>query len=124
MSGLVDQLLGISGPLAYLVVGALVFAEAAIFVGFVLPGETAVVLGGVLAATGHLSLPVLLVVVVVAAVVGDSVGYEVGRRFGPRVLGSRLLRRHQARLQGRRGSCASGAAGPSCWAGSPHSYER
>lgn len=80
--------------------GALVFTEAAIFVGFVLPGETAVLLGGVLASTGHISLPILLAVVVAAAVVGDSVGYEVGRHIGPRVLGSRLLRRHRSRLDG------------------------
>ena len=99
MSGLVDQVLSLSGPLAYAVIGALVFAEAALFVGFVLPGETAVLLGGVLASTGHLSLGLLLVVVVVAAVAGDSVGFEVGRVFGPRLLDVRPLRRHRARLE-------------------------
>lgn len=102
MTHLVDQLLGVPPAVAYLVVGALVFAEAAIFVGFVLPGETAVVLGGVLASSGRLSLTWLLVLVVVAAVAGDTVGYEVGRHAGPRVLRSRLLRRHQQRLDGAR----------------------
>jgi membrane-associated protein len=32
---------------------------------------------------------------VVAAIVGDTVGYEVGRHLGPRVLGLRVLRRRQ-----------------------------
>jgi membrane protein DedA with SNARE-associated domain len=52
----------------------------------VLPGETAVVLGGVLASFHHVSLVRILVLVVVCAVAGDSVGYEVGRRFGPALL--------------------------------------
>ncbi len=30
-------------------------------------------------------------------------GYEVGRQFGPRLLGTRLLRRHRSRLDGVRG---------------------
>ncbi len=103
MSGLVDQVLSLSGPVAYAVIGALVFGEAALFVGFVLPGETAVLLGGVLASTGHLALGLLMVVVVVAAVVGDSVGFEVGRAFGPRLLDVRPLRRHHDRLEQARG---------------------
>lgn len=102
MSGVVDGLLSVPAPLAYTLVFLLVFGEAAVFVGFVLPGETAVVLGGVLAGSGRLSLPALLVVVVVAAVTGDSVGYEVGRRYGPRLLATALLQRHTARVDGAR----------------------
>ena len=97
-TSLLDPLLGLSGPIIYVVVGVLVFAEAAFFVGFVLPGETAVLLGGVLAATGHVSLPILLAVVVSTAVVGDTVGYEVGRHFGPRLLRLKPLKRHQSKL--------------------------
>jgi membrane-associated protein len=100
MSGVVDHLTSLSGPVALSIIGALVFAEAALFVGFVLPGETAVLLGGVLAGTGRLSLTVLLVVVVVTAVVGDSVGYEVGRHFGPRLIARRPLSNHAERLEG------------------------
>lgn len=102
MTHLVDQLLNVQPVLAYVLIGALVFAEAAVFVGFVLPGETAVLLGGVLASTHTLSLTGLMVLVVLAAVVGDTVGYEVGRRYGSRVLDSRPLRRHRARLDGAR----------------------
>lgn len=100
MATLTDTLLAVPAPAAYALVAALVFAEAALFVGFVLPGETAVLLGGVLAATGRLSLPLLIGLVVSAAVVGDSVGYEVGRHLGPRVLASRPMRRHAQRLDG------------------------
>lgn len=99
ISNVADSLLAVPAPVAYTLIALLVFAEAAVFVGFVLPGETAVFLGGVLAGTHRLSLPALIVLVVVAAVAGDSVGYEVGRRFGPRVLAWRVLIRHGAALE-------------------------
>jgi membrane-associated protein len=93
VSAIATELARLSGPLAYAVVAALVFGETALFLGFVIPGETAVVLGGVLASRGRVSLPMLMLVVVVAAIVGPLVGYEVGRRMGGRVVGSRFLRR-------------------------------
>ncbi|HVQ17430.1 MAG TPA: DedA family protein [Actinomycetes bacterium] len=82
----------------YTAVALLVFAEDALFFGFVIPGETAAVLGGVAASRGHVALGVMIITVVLAAIVGDSVGYEVGRRFGSRIIGSRPLTRHQKRL--------------------------
>jgi len=85
-SGLLHHLLALRGVPAYAIVGGLVFAEAALFVGFFLPGETAVILGGVLANQHAASLTGMLVVVVVAAVLGDSTGYEVGRRYGERLV--------------------------------------
>jgi membrane-associated protein len=97
-----DGLLSAPPALVYVLVGLLVFGEAAVFVGFVLPGETAVVLGGVLASRGEVDLPGLIVLVVVCAIVGDSVGFEVGRHFGDRVLRWGPLRRHEARLDGAR----------------------
>jgi membrane-associated protein len=85
-----DFILTLSGWPAYSIILALVFAEAALFIGFLLPGETALLFGGVLAAGDHLSLAVLIPAAVLAAVIGDSVGYEVGRRYGARILSSRL----------------------------------
>jgi membrane-associated protein len=101
-----ESLLTLPAGLVYLVVGALVFAEDAIFVGFVLPGETAAVLGGVAASRGHASLTLIILVVVGAAVVGDTVGYEVGRLVGGRLLGTELLRRRQDQLDRARGFLA------------------
>lgn len=102
MTGWLDGLFTVPAPVAYLLVAALVFGEAAVFAGFVLPGETAVVLGGVLAYRGEVSLSLLLTVVIAAAIIGDSVGYEVGRRYGDRLLDIRPLRRHQTRLDSAR----------------------
>ena len=61
------------------------FAEAALFVGFILPGETALLIGGVLAHAGVWNVWVFLGAAIVGAIAGDSVGYEVGKHFGPRI---------------------------------------
>lgn len=98
MTAFLDQVLGAAPWAVLLVVGLVVFAEDALFVGFVLPGETAAILGGVAAHRGHVAFVAVLAVVVVAAIVGDSVGYEVGRLIGPRVLASRLLERRRERI--------------------------
>ncbi|WP_405491724.1 DedA family protein [Nocardia sp. NBC_00511] len=106
MNSLLHRILDISPVWVYLVVGLLVFVEDAIFVGFVVPGETAAVLGGVAASQGHVELAVMIVLVVVAAIVGDSVGYEVGKQVGPRLLGISLLDRHRGRLDKAQGYLA------------------
>ena len=69
----------------------MVLAEDALFVGFVIPGETVALLAGAAAKLGHVSLTGVLVVVIVAATVGDTIGYEIGRSVGPRVLRLRVL---------------------------------
>jgi membrane protein DedA with SNARE-associated domain len=93
-----DALLHLDGPVIYIVVAALVFGEAALFFGFVFPGETAIVVAGVLASQHRVSLPILLVVIVLSAVIGDSVGYEIGRRFGDRLLDMKALRKHREKV--------------------------
>jgi membrane protein DedA with SNARE-associated domain len=76
----------------YAIAGGLAFAEAAILVGMVLPGETALLVAGVFcnAKYGDLNLGVMIAVAVVCAIGGDSVGYEFGRHFGPSLRRSRL----------------------------------
>ncbi len=98
-SNLVGHILVLRGVLAYLIVGLLCFGEAAFMLGFVLPGETAVIVGGVLASRDHVSLPVMIGVVIVSAIVGDSVGYEVGKLLGPRILSSKPMRKRAAGIE-------------------------
>jgi membrane-associated protein len=98
VNGLVDRVLGLPGWLVLVVTGLVVFAEDAVFVGFVVPGETVALLAGAAAKLGHVSLAGVLAVVVGAAIVGDTVGYEVGRHAGPRVLELRMLRKRRRRL--------------------------
>ena len=74
------------------------FAEDALFIGFVVPGETAAVLDGVIASRGQVRLGLMMALVVLAAVIGDSVGYEVGKHVGPKLLEIRALNRHRDKL--------------------------
>lgn len=80
---------------AYLFVGLLVAAEASVMLGFIFPGETAVILGGVVASKGNASLIVMAIVVVASAIVGDSIGYLVGDKWGDRILRIRFLRKRE-----------------------------
>ena len=78
----------------YAIAGGLCFAEAAILVGMVLPGETALLVAGVFCNSkyGNLNIGVMMAIAVVCAIAGDSVGYEFGRKFGPPLRRSRLGR--------------------------------
>jgi membrane protein DedA with SNARE-associated domain len=98
ISSVLHAIHSLPGPLVYALVGLLVFGEAALFVGFVLPGETTVLVAGVVASQGNINIGVLCVLVVVAAVVGDSVGYAVGHHFGERLLSLRVLQKHREEL--------------------------
>jgi membrane-associated protein len=98
VSSLSDSILNVNAVLAYVLVGLLVFAEDALFVGFVLPGETAAVLGGVVASRGHVNFWLMLAVVIAAAIIGDTVGYEIGKHVGSRLLNARILRKRRAKL--------------------------
>lgn len=93
-----DTILNVNPVLALTLVGLLVFAEDALFIGFVIPGETAAVLGGVVASRGHVALWTMMILVVLAAIIGDTVGYEIGKHFGPKVLNLKVMNKRRAKL--------------------------
>jgi undecaprenyl-diphosphatase len=82
------------GGWTYLVVGGLAFAETGLLLGLFSPGESALLLGGIVAGQGEVDLLALLVLVALACIAGDSAGFWLGRRFG-----RGLLERHGARLR-------------------------
>lgn len=83
----------------YAVVAALVFSESAIFVGFVLPGETSVIVAGAVASAGRVNIVVLCAIVMGAAIAGFSAGYAVGDRFGHVMMRWRVLDRRRAAIE-------------------------
>ncbi len=112
-----DSILRLHGWTALAVVFLVPALEASAFLGFVFPGEIAVLLGGVLASQGRVSLGAAIAAAVLGAVVGDSAGYLIGRRWGRALLHGtvgrlpivkRHLDRHldaaQAYVRRRRGS--------------------
>jgi membrane-associated protein len=60
----------------------IVFAETGLFFGFFLPGDSLLVTAGIFAASGHLELVSLLLLVSMCAVAGNQLNYFVGRHAG------------------------------------------
>jgi membrane-associated protein len=82
------------GGWAYPAVAGFAFLETGAFVGLAVPGETAVVVGGVVAERGGVELLPLIGLVWVAAAAGDLVSFLLGRR-----LGRPFIERHGPRFQ-------------------------
>jgi undecaprenyl-diphosphatase len=95
VGALVDAIVSLPPWLVLLLVFALPALEASAFVGIVVPGETAVIVGGVVAHGGDLELWLVIAAAILGAAVGDQVGYRVGRRYGPRLV-DRMPHRLQA----------------------------
>ena len=83
LAGTMGQTLG---PYTYVLVGAMAFLETAALVGLLIPGETLVIVGGVVAGQGHLDVVVLVALTWACALCGDLSGYALGRRLGRRFL--------------------------------------
>jgi len=75
-----------------LLAGFGIFLETSILIGLVVPGDT-IVLVAATAVQNPVQYVGLLVAVVVGALGGESVGFALGRFFGPRIRDSRLGRR-------------------------------
>ena len=88
------------GSWAYAAVGGMAFAETGAFVGLVVPGETVVVVGGVAASHGDVSLPLIGLAAWIGAWAGDATSFHLGRRYGPAVIApiARRLRISEQRL--------------------------
>jgi undecaprenyl-diphosphatase len=92
MTAIASHILALPLWAALLVVFALPALESSAFVGFIFPGEIALILGGVLAYEGRVPLVAVLAAGIAGAIVGDSIGYGVGRRFGRGILDGTLGR--------------------------------
>jgi undecaprenyl-diphosphatase len=74
------------GPYTYALVAVMAFLETGAFVGLLVPGETVVIVGGVVAGQGHIDLVAVLGLTWICAFTGDLTGYALGRRLGRRFL--------------------------------------
>jgi membrane-associated protein len=86
VSGALSDTADALGAWTYLVVPMLALLETGAFVGLVVPGETAIVVGGVVAARGDVEAVPLLALVWIGAVAGDLTSFLLGRRLGPQFL--------------------------------------
>lgn len=88
------EIINAAGPWALLVVCLIVFAETALLVGFILPGDTLLIITGVLTFTGTMVDPPVGILIPIwwvclaiaaAAFIGGEVGYLIGHKVGPRI---------------------------------------
>jgi len=91
---LIEDLGRALGPWTYLLVAVMAFAETGAFIGLIAPGETTILVGGVIAGQGEIDIFLLIAIVWVCAVAGDVTSFLLGRR-----LGRDFLVRHGPRFQ-------------------------
>jgi membrane-associated protein len=102
-------LIHIPAHLGYLILFGLIAAESA---GVPLPGETALITGGVFAQRGELELALVIPIAAAAAIIGDNVGYVIGRTGGRRLLERDGFLEHHRREIIRRGEPFFARHGP------------
>ncbi|WP_438352635.1 DedA family protein [Microbacterium sp. CJ88] len=81
-----------AGPWALLVVCFIVFAETGLLIGFLLPGDTLLIIAGLLTHTSNIfgvNIWVVSLLIALAAFLGGEVGYWIGHKGGPRVFEKR-----------------------------------
>lgn len=75
------------GPFALLAVCIIVFSETGLLLGFLLPGDTLLIIAGVLTFSGVMDIDIwwVCLAISVAAFLGGEVGYLIGHKVGPRI---------------------------------------
>ena len=69
--------------LFYVIVGAIIFIETGVLLGFFLPGDSILFSAGLVAATrSDTNIVILISIIFLAAFMGDQVGYVIGRKIG------------------------------------------
>lgn len=78
-----SQLSSLAPFIFYIIVGAIVFVETGLFLGFWLPGDSILFSAGLVAAShGNINIALLVTIIVAAAFFGDQVGFVIGRVVG------------------------------------------
>ncbi|PXY27224.1 DedA family protein [Prauserella muralis] len=93
VTDVLDWLQSLPQPALVGATGLLVLLECTIGLGFIAPGESGLLIAATTATTAPRFI-VLWVVVTACAGIGDSIGYAIGRRFGPRLRETRLIQRY------------------------------
>lgn len=78
----IEDLAQALGRWTYALVAGLAFLETGAFVGLIAPGEFTVILGGVIAGQGEISVSILLALTWLSAFLGDTTSFVIGSRLG------------------------------------------
>lgn len=92
LTWILDTVRHVDPVLRVLIAGIGMVLETSILVGLIVPGDTIVLVS----ATGIADVPqyiALLATVIIGSLTGESIGFALGRFFGPRIQASRLGQR-------------------------------
>ena len=92
LSWILDLVQSVDPVVRTALAGIAILLETSVLIGLVVPGDTVVIVAST-AVDGPVEFVSLVVVVVIGALVGESIGFALGRFFGPRIRDSRLGRR-------------------------------
>ncbi|MBO1738329.1 DedA family protein [Leifsonia sp. TF02-11] len=92
LTWILDLVQSVDPVLRTLLAGVGIMLETSILVGLIVPGDTIVLVAST-AVAGPLEYAALVIAVIVGALCGESIGFALGRYFGPRIRASRLGRR-------------------------------
>lgn len=70
---------------AFVAVNIIIFTETGLLVGFLLPGDSLLVVTGIVARSAEWPIVPLAVSLCLAAIIGDTVGYAIGAKAGPAI---------------------------------------
>ena len=73
------------GSFGIIGVCAIIFAETGLLIGFIFPGDTLLLITGILAEEGGISIWIAAPAIGLAAFLGGECGYFIGRKAGPRI---------------------------------------
>jgi membrane-associated protein len=92
LDGILETVQSVDPVLRTLLAGLGIMLETSVLIGLVVPGDTIVIVAAT-GVEGPVEFIALALAVVVGALIGESIGFALGRWFGPHILHSRLGRR-------------------------------
>ncbi len=92
LDGILQTVADVNPVLRTVLAGLAIMLETSVLVGLVVPGDTIVIVASTGVESG-VEFIALALAIIAGALVGESVGFAIGRWFGPRIQQSRLGRR-------------------------------
>jgi membrane protein DedA with SNARE-associated domain len=89
LTWILDIVQSVDPVLRTLLAGVGILLETSILIGLIVPGDTIVLVAST-AVAGPFEYFALVVVVILGALAGESIGFALGRYFGPKIRASRL----------------------------------
>lgn len=89
LNGILDFVQNVSPVLRTLLAGVGIMLETSVLVGLIVPGDTIVIVAST-GITDAFQYVALIIVVIAGSIAGESIGFALGRFFGPKIRDSRL----------------------------------